>query len=255
MTGGTGALGRRVVDALERAGVEVRSLSRGEREPIPEHIGVQADLLSKEDLAAALVGIKTVVHCAHDSSTPDNSIAGTTNLIEACQAAGVRHFVYISIAGIDTAADFAYYAVKLEEERRIIASGLPYSILRAAQFHNLVHAILMRLNTAPMVMYVPRGVVLRPVDIRTVADRLADIAQGPPRKRCRDLVGPEQRPIESLARQWLRARGQWKIVFSLPSNSPGFKAFRELTLGEADKAGPDFALWLVENVKRPKPRR
>lgn len=255
VTGGTGTLGRRVVDALEQTGAEVRSLSRGKRAPLQDHIGVEADLLSKDDLTAALAGVTTVIHCAHDSSTPDNSIAGTTNLLETCKAAGVGHFVYIGIAGIETSADFPYYAVKLEEERRIAASGIPYSILRAAQFHNLVHAVLTRLNTAPMLMYVPRGVVLRPVDIRTVADRLADLALGPPRGRCRDLVGPEERPLESLAKQWLRARGQWKIVFAFPSKAPGFKAFATLTRGDADKAGPDFALWLAENVQRPKRRR
>ena len=255
VTGGTGTLGRRVVDALEQTGAEVRPLSRGKRAPLQDHIGVEADLLSKDDLTAALAGVTTVIHCAHDSSTPDNSIAGTTNLLETCKAAGVGHFVYIGIAGIETSADFPYYAVKLEEERRIAASGIPYSILRAAQFHNLVHAVLTRLNTAPMLMYVPRGVVLRPVDIRTVADRLADLALGPPRGRCRDLVGPEERPLESLAKQWLRARGQWKIVFAFPSKAPGFKAFATLTRGDADKAGPDFALWLAENVQRPKRRR
>lgn len=250
VSGGTGSLGQRVVDALEGAGADVRVLSRGKRAALPEHNGVQADLLLKEELGPALVGVQTVVHCAHDSSTPDNGIIGTTNLIEASKAAGVAHFVHIGIAGIETAADFPYYAVKLEEEQRLAASGVPYSILRAAQFHTLVHAIMMRLNKAPLFLYTPKGVVLRPIDIRTVADRLADIALGPPRGRCRDLVGPQTRPIESLARQWLMARGKRKIVIPFPSNSPGFKAFRALTHGDAETAGPDFGVWLAQNIRR-----
>jgi uncharacterized protein YbjT (DUF2867 family) len=255
VTGGTGTLGQLVVVELARRDVAVRSFSRGLRGNNRFGVTVVGDLVSGEGLAEALEGVTTVVHCAHDSSAPDNSIAGAGNLLKASKAAAVAHFVYISIAGIEPASDFPYYAVKLEEERMVMDSGLGqdglgWSILRSAQFCTLVHAVLTRLNKANFVMSVPRDITFRPIAVETVAHRLADIAMGPPQQRCRDLVGPQTRSLEDLAREWLHFRGRKKIVLPFPSSTPGFKAFRKLAHGDADEAGPDWTQWLLESMPR-----
>jgi uncharacterized protein YbjT (DUF2867 family) len=250
VTGGTGTLGQLVVVELARRDVAVRSFSRGLRGQNRFGETVIGDLVSGEGLAEALEGVTTVIHCAHDSSAPDNSITGAGNLLKASKAAGVTHFVYISIAGIEPAADFPYYGVKLEEERMVMDSGLGWSILRSAQFCTLVHAVLTRLNKANFVMSVPRDITFRPIAVETVAHRLADIAMGPPQQRCRDLVGPQTRSLEDLAREWLQFRGRKKIVLPFPSSTPGFKAFRKLAHGDADEAGPDWTQWLMESMPR-----
>jgi len=250
VTGGTGSLGQLVVAELARRDVPVRSFSRGLRGQSRFGVTMIGDLVSGEGLAEALDGVRTVVHCAHDSSAPDNSIAGARNLLKASKAAGVEHFVYISIAGIEPAKDFPYYAVKLEEERLVMDSGIGWSILRAAQFYTLIHAILMRLNKGRFIMSVPREITFRPIAVETVARRLADIAMGPPQQRCRDIAGPEARKLEDLAREWLHFRGRRKIVMPFLSSSPGFKAFRKLEHGDADLAGPDWTQWLLESMPR-----
>jgi uncharacterized protein YbjT (DUF2867 family) len=250
VTGGTGLLGELVVAELVRKGHTVRAFSRGMRGQTRYGVPAIGDLFSGEGLAEALEGVTTVVHCAHDSTAPDSSLAGCTNLLKASKAAGVTHVVYIGIVGIEPAADFPYYAVKLEEERMVMESGLGWSILRAAQFHSLIHAVLTRLNKGNFVMSVPREITFRPIAVETVAQRLADIALGPPQQRCRDLVGPQTRSLEDLAREWLQFRGRKKIVMPFPSSTPGFKAFRKLAHGDADEAGPDWTQWLSESMPR-----
>ncbi|MDF2115556.1 NAD(P)H-binding protein [Roseiarcaceae bacterium H3SJ34-1] len=250
VTGGTGTLGQLVVVELARRGVAVRSFSRGLRGTNRFGVNVTGDLVAGEGLAEALEGVTTVIHCAHDSSAPDNAIKGLGNLLEASKTAGVAHFVYIGIAGIEPAADFPYYAVKLEEERMVMDSGLGWSILRSAQFCTLVHAILTRLNKGNFIMSVPRDITFRPIAVETVAHRLVDIAMGPPQQRCRDIAGPETRKLEDMAREWLFFRGRKKMVLLFPSSSPGFKAFRKLDHGDADQAGPDWTQWLLESMPR-----
>ena len=250
VTGGTGTLGQLVVAELVRRDIAVRSFSRGLRGQNRFGVTMIGDLVSGEGLAEALDGVTTVIHCAHDSSAPDNSLAGAANLLKASKAAGVAHVVYISIAGIEPAADFPYYAVKLEEERMVMNSGIGWSILRAAQFYTLVHAVLTRLNKGNFVMSVPRDITFRPIAVETVAHRLADIAMGPPQQRCRDIAGPQTRSLEDLAREWLHFRGRRKIVMPFPSSTPGFKAFRKLEHGDADEAGPDWMQWLLESMPR-----
>ena len=116
VTGGTGVLGRRVVDRLHSAGVETRVLSHSEKPGT-----VNGDLLTGEGLDPAVRGIDTVIHCATSPfrKAREVDVEGTGRLIEAANRAGVSHLVYISIVGIDRAASYPYYRVKLDAERVI----------------------------------------------------------------------------------------------------------------------------------------
>lgn len=60
----------------------------------------------------------------------------TQRLLEAAKAAGVSHFYYISIVGIDR-IKYAYYNAKLAAETAIEEGGVPYTILRAPQVQTL----------------------------------------------------------------------------------------------------------------------
>src|SRR5690554_5733783 len=145
VTGGTGILGTELRPRLDAAGYAVRIMSR--RAPQPgEDAGVewaQADINTGDGLPAAVRDVDTIIHAASagfgDSYRAD--VQGTRRLLEAAREAGVGHFIYISIVGIDR-IDYEYYRHKLEAEKLIEQSGMPFSILRAPQFHALVDAIL-----------------------------------------------------------------------------------------------------------------
>ena len=195
VTGSTGTLGRALVPRLTGAGHTVRSLSR--RPPSPSAGPGEwstADLRRNVGLAAALDGVEVIVHCA---SAPRGDPAAARNLIAAARRAGALHLVYISIVGIDR-VPLGYYKAKLATERLIEESGLPWTILRAPQFHELI----LRLCEAmarPPVMLVPAGFRFQPVLAAEVADCLAGLAGQPPAGRVPDVGGPQVRGIRDLA--------------------------------------------------------
>lgn len=228
VTGGSGVLGSAVVRRLLDAGRPVRVLSRRERGPkAPEKAEwAVGDLAAGAGLAEALEGVGVVVHCASDTkSAGKTDEAGTRHLIEAARAVGARpHVVYVSIVGIDL-VPFGYYRAKLATERLLEESGLPYSVVRATQFHDLVLATAQQLTRLPVVP-VPSGVLLQPVEVGEVADRMAELALGEPVGRAPDFGGPRVWNAGDAVRAVLRASGRRRPVVSLPLPGKGMRALR-----------------------------
>ena len=224
VTGGTGVLGRQVVEHLNAAGAVTRILSRGGGAGI-----VQGNLLTGEGLDAAVRGVDTIVHCASSPFRKPRQVdvEGTGRLLERAAAAGVSHVVYISIVGIDRAASYPYYRVKLETERVVEGSPVPHTILRATQFYDLVLMALRSLDRLP-VMPVPAGFLGQPIDSGEVAGRLAELALSGPSGRVRDVGGPEVGTLAGSARRYLGVIGSRKRVVEFPF--PG-KTAREIRAG------------------------
>lgn len=220
VTGGTGTLGREVVRQLGAAGHAVRVLSRRPQERAAA--GVEwavGDLTTGAGVAEAVSGVDVIVHCASDGRAPAGDLAGARTLLDAARAAGSPHLVYISIVGVDR-VPFRYYRVKLEVERLIEDSGLPWTVLRATQFHDLV-LMLTRLLAKSPVVPVPARTRIQPVDVRDVAARLVQLASGPPAGRVPDLGGPEVRSVADLVRATIRALGLRRFVVPVPVPLPG----------------------------------
>jgi uncharacterized protein YbjT (DUF2867 family) len=214
VTGGTGQLGTAVVPRLRAAGEEVRVLSRG-RSPGT----VPGDLRTGRGIDSALAGVDVVVHCATDFRH-ETRLART--LVEAARWAGAPHLVYVSIVGVDR-VPLGYYRAKHESEEIIAASGLPYTIQRATQFHALVRTLFAGASRLP-VLPVPR-VRFQPVDVRDVAERLAALALGEPAGRAPDFGGPEILAAAELAQAVAEASGRRRRI--VPVSVPGetFRAY------------------------------
>jgi uncharacterized protein YbjT (DUF2867 family) len=104
-----------------------------------------------------------IVHCASDSRHPETDLAAARNLIDAATRAGGPHLVNISIVGIDRMT-YGYYRAKLAVEQLVVESGLPWSNLRATQFHTLIGYGARNLAKLPIVP-VPARTSLQPVDV------------------------------------------------------------------------------------------
>ncbi|MFH9422001.1 SDR family oxidoreductase [Streptomyces sp. NPDC017529] len=226
VTGGTGTLGRALVPRLLEAGHDVRTLSRRPHTGTerPRLTSYAVDLRDGTGLAEAVAGVDTVVHCA---SAPKGDTEAAGQLVEAARAAGVRHLVYISIVGVDR-VPLGYYRTKHEVERLVAESGLGWTVLRTTQFHDLVLRLVKAGARLPVVP-VPSGIRLQPVDVREVADRLAELASGEPAGRVADMGGPEVLAARDLVRETLRAGGRRRLL--VPLWLPG-KTFGALRRGE-----------------------
>ena len=223
VTGGTGTLGRLVVPRLQAAGAPVRVLSRQEHEPTDGVEYVVGQLDTGDGVADALSDVDIVVHCA-GSMKGDGKRAGT--LARAAAKAGVRHLVFISVVGADriqvkSRADramFGYIAEKLAAEEAVAGSEVPWTTLRATQFHDSFLLLLQAAAKLP-VLPVFAGFRFQPVDAREVADRLVELALGEPAGLAPDIAGPEIHPMTELVRAYLRATGRHRLI--LPVHVPG----------------------------------
>ncbi|MFI9720671.1 SDR family oxidoreductase [Streptomyces sp. NPDC052396] len=247
VTGGTGTLGRHVVPLLRDAGRTVRVLSR--RGGASTDAGVEhltADLLKGEGLDAALDGAATVLHLAGGPKGDDEA---TRHLVRAARRAGVEHLVYVSVIGSDK-LPLGYFRAKLGAERAVAESGIPWTTLRAAQFHDLALTVVEKMAKLPVVPD-PGGLRWQPVDAREVAARLVELALGRPAGLVPDLTGPKVYGLGDLSRGYLRARGKHRLT--LPVRMPGkvgraYRAGENLTLEGASVGRRTWEDFLAERV-------
>jgi uncharacterized protein YbjT (DUF2867 family) len=213
VTGATGTLGRKLVGAATAAGHHVRAMSRR------SHVGYtgvhwsQGDLLANQGVDAAVDGVDVVVHCA-TQGTGDKDVTSTGNLITAARNAGVSHIIYVSIVGIDR-IPLPYYKTKLRAERALEASSVGHTVLRATQFHDLVHMIFAIQRFSPVLLSL-RGLRLQPIDTRDVTARLVELIDCDPAGRAADIGGPAVHTHGELARMYLAARHGRRPVVEMP---------------------------------------
>ncbi|GAB7180581.1 hypothetical protein ATKI12_0412 [Kitasatospora sp. Ki12] len=241
VTGGTGTLGRQVLPLLRAAGRPVRVLSRQERAAADGVTYARGDLLGDPAEAAArldeaMAGVHTVLHLA---GGPKGDDAATRLVVDAARRAGVRHLVYISVIGADR-IPLGYFRAKLAAEEAVAGSGLPYTVLRAAQFHDLAFTVVEKMAKLPVVP-APGGVRWQPVDVREVAARLVELALGEPAGAVPDLAGPTVYEMGELTRRYLEARGRSRR--QLPVRVPG-------KVGRAYRAGDNLTLTGAEHGRR-----
>jgi uncharacterized protein YbjT (DUF2867 family) len=223
VTGGTGRLGRRVVNRLRAEGLEPRIMSRSGRPG-----AIKGDLLTGEGIEAAVCGADAIIHAAQSPTRESRrtAVEGTERLLEIAARAEVSHFVYISIVGIER-VPLSYFRNKLDAERLVEGSPVPWTILRSTQFHEFVLPIVEALDRVPFVTLIPRGWLFQPIDAGEVAGRLVELALGLPAGRVPDIGGPEVKTLANLTQAYLSAKGSKKGVVELPLPGKTGRAFRE----------------------------
>ncbi|MFK4761546.1 SDR family oxidoreductase [Microbacterium sp. ZW T5_45] len=226
VAGGTGTVGRHAVEAARAAGHEAVVLSRGS--------GV--DVLTGAGLAGALAGADAVIDVTSIMTLSEKKArrffeTGTRNLLAAEQEAGVGHHVALSIVGID-GIDTAYYAAKLAQERAVAAGSVPFTIVRAAQFHEFAGQVLSQIG-GPFAV-APRT-LMRPVAAREVGAHLVRVVEDGPVGRAQDIVGPRDETLADVTRRQLAFDGIRRRVLDV--KLPG--AYGTGLASGALRGGPD----------------
>jgi uncharacterized protein YbjT (DUF2867 family) len=230
VTGGTGTLGRHVVPLLRGAGHDVRVLSRHHQDGGPGLEYVAGDLATGDGIDAAVQDAEVIVHLAGTNKGDD---VKAEHLTRAAARAGARHLVFISVVGADRIpitsrvdrAMFGYFGSKLAAEQIVASSGVPWTTLRATQFHDLLLTTAEGMSKMP-VMPVPSGFRFQPIDTGEVAARLVDLSLGQPAGLVPEVGGPEVLQMPDLLRTYLRARGKHRLLVPMPVAGKAGAAFR-----------------------------
>lgn len=136
LTGGTGFVGRTLIERALAKKLELRALARSEQVPCNGVAWVRGNLADRDALDRLVSGAEAVIHVAGVVNAPDaaafeaGNVAGTLNLIEACVAAGIPRFIHVSSLAARQPNLSAYGASKARAERLVTASGLDWSIVR-----------------------------------------------------------------------------------------------------------------------------
>jgi uncharacterized protein YbjT (DUF2867 family) len=213
VAGGTGRVGRLTIAALESAG----------HQGVPVSRAAGADLVTGSGLAQALSGADAVIDV---SNTPSQVVpevveffgAGTRNLLAAEEAAGVRHHVLLSIVGVDNGQRVPHYAGKREQERLVTAGPVPWTIVRATQFHDFAAMVASWAEKDGVATIPP--LLVQPIAQADVAAALADVAVGQPHRATIEIAGPETQDLVDMARRTYAVRGKditlvptWRAFF------------------------------------------
>ena len=201
VVGATGRIGAHAVAALERTGHDVTPISRTK--------GV--DVYAGTGLLDALAGARAVIDASNTPAREEAEIVdffgtSTHNLLAAEHEAGVRHHVLLSIVGIDRAQRVAHYAGKRTQEQLVRSGLIPWSIVRATQFHDFAAMVAGWTARAGVATIAP--LLVQPVAPSDVGSVLAEVAVGAPLGDTMELAGPETQDLVDMARRTLAARGE-----------------------------------------------
>jgi uncharacterized protein YbjT (DUF2867 family) len=263
VTGGTGTIGRLVVRRLRDAGYDLRVLSRRSHEAKDGIEFMTGDLATGEEIEPAVDGVETIVHLAGSAKGDQDK---TRNLARAALSqTRLPHLVYISVVGaeripIDSRVDrsmFGYFASKRAAEKIVEDSGLPWTTLRATQFHDLILMVAKQMAKLPVIP-LPASFRVQPVEADDVAARLVELTLGEPSGLVPDMGGPRIYGTAELLGGYLRATRRRRLIVSVWL--PG-KAAREFRAGAnlAPEQAVGHRTWeefLAEKLsqRRPVPR-
>jgi len=242
--GGSGLIGSKLVNNLRQRGHEIVAAS-------PKS-GVNT--LTGEGLATALADAQVVVDVANSPSFEDRAVmeffeTSGRNLLAAEKTAGVRHHVALSVVGADRLPDSGYMRAKVAQEKLIMASMIPYTIVRATQFFDFTGAIAESATEGQTVRLPPA--LMQPIVSDDVAAALADVAVREPQNGILELAGPDPIRMDELVRRFLSAKHDARTVTADP-HARYFGAEvndQSLTPGANPRIGPTrFVDWLARSV-------
>ncbi len=203
--GGTGLIGSKLVASLKDRG----------HDAVPASPDTGVNTLTGEGLADVLHGAAVVVDVSNSPSFEDQAVmdfftTSTRNLLSSASAAGVRHYVALSVVGTERLGDSPYMRAKSAQEALIKTSGIPYSIVHATQFFEFIKRIADEATVGTTVRLPP--VLVQPMAADDVARAVARVALGEPVNGVIEVAGPQQFRFDELIRLGLSARNDPRDV-------------------------------------------
>ena len=203
--GGTGLIGSKLVPLLRKQG----------HEAVPASPDTGVNTLTGEGLAEVLRGASVVVDVSNSPSFEETAVmnfftTSTRNLLEAAAAAGVTHYVALSVVGTERIPESPYLRAKNAQEALIKSAGMPYSIVHATQFFEFIKRMADEATVGTTVRLPP--VFIQPMAADDVAKAVGKVAMGAPLNGTVEVAGPDKFRFDELIRQGLSARNDPREV-------------------------------------------
>jgi uncharacterized protein YbjT (DUF2867 family) len=207
--GGTGLIGSKLIKQLREHGYEAVAASPAS--------GVNT--LTGQGLSDVLQGAAVLVDVSNSPSFDEQPAmhfftTSTRNLLKYAAAAGVQHYVALSVVGTDRIPDSPYLRAKNAQEMLIKSGGIPYSIVHATQFFEFINRIADDAADGTTIRVPPA--LIQPMAADDVAKAVYSVAVGAPENRTIEVAGPQQFRFDELIRRGLAARNDTRKVVSDP---------------------------------------
>jgi len=240
--GGTGLIGSKLVTKLREHG----------HEAVPASPDTGVNTLTGKGLADVLQGASVVVDVSNSPSFEEKAVmdfftASTRNILKYAAAAGVTHYVALSVVGTERIPDSPYLRAKNAQETLIKGGGIPYSIVHATQFFEFVKRIADEATVGTTVRVPP--VLFQPMAADDVAKAVGRVAVGAPVNGTVEVAGPQQFRFDELIRQGLAAYKDPREVVADPHARYFGTELDERSLvpwGEARLGDIRFDEWLAQ---------
>ena len=219
VTGATGLNGKELLRVLSASGVAVRALVRNPAKAeaiaaLPNVDVVQGDMAHPETLAAGLRGVDRAMLI---SSSDPMMLDVQTNFIDAAKQAGVKHVVKLS--GIMPELDSAFRFARMhgEIEKRLEASGMAFTHLRAGEFMPAYFRQVPNI-TAKGAMFLPmEDARIASIDVGDIAEIAAKVLTGSGHEgKTYPLTGPQALTMTEVAEKLSAATGNTIRYVNVP---------------------------------------
>jgi uncharacterized protein YbjT (DUF2867 family) len=205
--GGSGLIGSKLVNLLQQRGHEVVAAS----------LASGVNTLTGEGLDGALAGAQVVVDVTNSPSFEDKAVleffeTSGRNIFEAEVEAGVKHHVALSVVGADRLPDSGYLRAKVAQEKLIMHSLIPYTILRSTQFFEFLAGIAKSATDGQIVRLSPA--LVQPIASDDTVATLADVVMSPPLDGTIEVGGPERIGLAAIVERYLLKMGDPRRVIA-----------------------------------------
>ena len=263
VTGGTGYVGRFVIEQLLRRDHEVRVLVRNRARAgwLEDRGGVtlvDGELEDAASLRKLVSGAQAVIHLVGiilevGRQTYERvHVQGTRAMLAAAREAGVGKFAYMSALGARADADAtAYHRTKAAGEELVRSSGIPHVILRpsliAGPGNEVLKTLVGMLRMSPLVPVIGNGLYqLQPVAAEDVAEAFATAVEEPGLTGTFDIGGPQVLTYHQVLDQLEQALGVRRQRVPVPVTIVRFSAYAGMVLPNLNPITPDQLQMLLE---------
>lgn len=244
IAGGTGLIGRQVVEILKDEG----------HEAVPASPSNGINSVTGEGLDEAMTGVDVVVDLTNTTDFDEDVVVSfftnsTNNLLAAEKKAGVQHHVALSVVGTDRIGPVGYFAGKTAQEDAIRNGGVPYTVVRATQFFEFIPMIA-DVSTRDGSVFLTDH-LMQPMAAADVARLVAEAAMSPALNGAVEIAGPERAPMYEFGKRVLSAKGDSRTVvadtnagyFGIPIQETSI-----VPVGEAIIGKKSLGEWLSETA-------